>query len=152
MRKPIINLSIIIVEYNSGRYGKILVQSLPKRKDWGVIVVDNSVHNRGFSGACNDGAKKPTGKYLLCLNPDVMIAESAIDILLKYLETHPSVGIVGRRFANAEGKTEHCATDHPTPFVASVALSFVHTLVPNNALSKSTGSRTGIAKVQERSA
>ncbi len=136
MRKPIINLSIIIVEYNSGRYGKILVQSLPKRKDWEVIVVDNSVHNRGFSGGCNDGAKKATGKYLLFLNPDVMIAESAIEILLKYLETHPSVGIVGPRFANAEGKTEHCSTDHPTPFVASVALSFVHTLVPNNALSK----------------
>ncbi len=136
MRKPIINLSIIIVEYNSGVYGKRLVQSLPKRKDWEVIVIDNSVQNRGFSGGCNEGAKKAKGKYLLFLNPDVMISESSIETLLKYLETHPKIGIVGPRYTNSEGKIEQCSTDHPTPFTASIALSFLNTLFPNNPISK----------------
>ena len=136
MRKPTINLSIIIVEYNSGKYGKMLVQSLPKRKDWEVIVVDNSIHNRGFSGGCNEGAKKAKGKYLLFLNPDVMLSEASTEILLNYLKTHPKVGIVGPRYKNAENNTEHCSTQHPTPCVAAVALSFLNTLFPNNSLSK----------------
>lgn len=136
MRKPIINLSIIIVEYNSGQYGKMLVQSLSKRKDWEVIIVDNSVQNRGFSGGCNEGAKKAKGKYLLFLNPDVMISEFSIKTLLKYLETHPKVGVVGPRYKNSEGKTEQCSTDHPRPFTAAVAFSFLNTLFPNNSISK----------------
>ncbi|KKS30872.1 MAG: hypothetical protein UU93_C0029G0004 [Candidatus Amesbacteria bacterium GW2011_GWA2_42_12] len=136
MQKSIIKLSIIIVEYKSGKYGKMLVQSLPKRKDWEVIVVDNSFYNRGFSSGCNEGAKKAKGKYLLFLNPDVMISEPAIETLLKYLETHPKVGVVGPRYKNAEGNTEQCSTDHPTPLVAAVALSFLNTLFPNIPISK----------------
>lgn len=136
MRKPIINLSIIIVEYNSGKYGKMLVRSLPKRKDWEVIVVDNSIRNTGFSSGCNEGAKKAKGEYLLFLNPDVMISESSIETLLKYLETHPRVGIVGPRYKNGEGKTEQCSTDHPTPFTAFIALSWLNTFFPNNPISK----------------
>lgn len=130
-----IQLSIIIVEYHSGPYLPALLAKLPKRNDWEVIVVNNEQENRGYGGGLNFGAGKAKGKYLLFLNPDVLIDEKAIETLCTYLEKHPKVGIVGPKFLDKNGKTEQCSTQFPTVLRSVVVLSFLNTLFPHNHIS-----------------
>src|SRR6185369_15832332 len=99
--KSNIVLSIIIVEYKSGKYLQKLLASLPKRPDWEVIVIDNSVRNIGYGAGCNEGARKARGTFLLFLNPDVFIDEKSVERMVQYLRTHPEVGLVGPKFINA---------------------------------------------------
>ncbi len=133
--KKTIDLSIIIVEYKSGQALKRLRQALPKRKDWEVIVIDNGKKNIGYGAGCNAGAKKALGKYLLFLNPDVLIKETAIKKLLSYLKSHPKVGVVGPKFINAAGHTEICCGPHPTPLSSAIALSVINKWWPSNPVS-----------------
>lgn len=135
MKNPI-ELSIIIVEYKTGAVLKRLLRALPKRRDWEVIVVDNGKKNLGFGGGCNAGVKQARGRYLLFLNPDVLIREESIKTLLLYLKSHPQVGVVGPKFINAHGKIEPCCIPHPTPLTAGVALSFVNKYLPDNPISR----------------
>ncbi len=134
--KSNMQLSIIIVEYKSGEYLKRLLKQLPKRKDWEVIVVDNNTENRGYGGGINYGVTRAHGIHLLFLNPDVLIDENAISTLVKYLEKHKHVGIVGPKFINAERKTEQCSTQFPSLLSGVVALSPINSLFPNNPISK----------------
>lgn len=130
-----IQLSIIIVEYHSGAYLPALLHKLPKRNDWEVIVVNNEQENRGYGGGLNFGARKAKGKYLVFLNPDVLIDEQAIQTLCTYLEKHPKIGIVGPKFLDKDEKTEQCSTQFPTVLRSVVALSFLNTFFPQNRIS-----------------
>lgn len=131
-----IELSIIIVEYKSGQALKNLLRALPRRKDFEVIVIDNGRRNLGFGGGCNAGAKKAQGKYLLFLNPDVLIKSHDIEILLTYLKSHPEVGVVGPKFINSLGKTEPCCIPLPSPWGAAIALSIINKFWPSNPVSR----------------
>lgn len=131
-----IELSIIIVEYKSGEYLKKLLSILPKRSDWEVIVIDNSKNNIGYGAACNKGAEKARGRYLLFMNPDVLLDEKNIERMVSYLKSHPDVGIVGPKYINAENKTERTSSESPTPLKAAVALTFLNKLFPNTQVSK----------------
>jgi GT2 family glycosyltransferase len=135
--KKNIKLSIVIVDFKSGAYLTKLLKALPKRTDWEVTVIDNAKKNLGFGGGCNAGAMKASGKYLLFLNPDVLIKEKDIRVLIAYLDKHEDIGVVGPKFINALGKTEPCCIPHPTPLTAAVALSFINKYFPHNTISDS---------------
>lgn len=134
--KKNINLSIIIVDYKSGAYLTKLLKVLPKRADWEVIVIDNTKNNLGFGGGCNAGAKNASGKYFLFLNPDVLIKQKDIEVLVSYLASQPGIGVVGPKFVNAHGGIEPCCIPHPTPITAAVALSFINKYLPHNPISE----------------
>lgn len=135
MRKSI-ELSIIIVEYKSGKFLTKLLKTLPKRSDWEVVVIDNAKNNLGFGGGCNKGSQQARGEYLLFLNPDVLIGERAIEVLLTYLKKHKKIGVVGPKFINTQGQTEPCCIPHPTPLTAAIALSFINKYFPTNPISR----------------
>jgi GT2 family glycosyltransferase len=134
--KSKIELSIIIVDYKSGPYLKKLLKALPPRDDIEIIVVDNAVDNRGYGGGCNFGARKAKGKYLLFLNPDVLIKERALVTLMQYLETHPKTGVVGPRYINSDHKTESCCQPHPNILTSAVVFSFINKYFPINPISR----------------
>jgi GT2 family glycosyltransferase len=94
------DLSVVIINWNSGSHLQALVQSLrPLAADLDyVCIVDNAsdddslervadeswltierlADNRGFSGAANLGFFNSRSEFVLLLNPDVRIEESAI--------------------------------------------------------------------------
>src|SRR5690348_5841703 len=98
------DLSIIIVSYNSGRDLTTCLASLrrdPPSASHEIIVVDNHssddscevahrAHatvialpdNRGFAAANNAGIHVSRGDVLLLLNPDTIVPPGAIDALL----------------------------------------------------------------------
>ncbi len=113
-----ITVSIIIVNWNTRDILKGCLASIRQetRTTYEVIVVDNDSsdgsaemikkefpetilvennRNRGFAAANNQGLEVARGQRLLLLNPDTIILENAVDVMLFWLDEHPDVGCVG---------------------------------------------------------
>lgn len=133
----IVDLSIIIVNYNSRLYLKNCLQSImknPPEAPYEIIVVDNAssdgsqemIHkefpavtlienksNEGFARASNKGAVLAQGKYLLFLNPDTVVHSGCLTTALLFLKRNNDAGIVGVRTLNQRGKLQPTAFGFP---------------------------------------
>jgi GT2 family glycosyltransferase len=121
MDRPQCELSIVVVSYNTVDMTLACLESIRKqttRVSYEVIVVDNlspdgsadlieqehpwvqlvrSEENLGFACGNNAGVKESSGKYVLLLNPDTVVLDHAIDVLVEYAQQNPSAGIWGGR-------------------------------------------------------
>lgn len=133
------NLSVIIVTYNNNDIVKQCLNSLFKScgDALELIVVDNAndsatkqlvaeypnakyfsaKENLGFAGGNNLGIPYCTRDYILLLNDDTIIEEEPFSDLIKYLQSHPEVGVVQGTMVlpNCENKLDACGT-FLTPF------------------------------------
>lgn len=120
------DLSIIIVNWNSTAYLEKCVESIYAHTheiSFEIIVVDNaspdgdvetvrdrfpdiiliqSSANLGFARANNLASHVSSGRYLVFLNPDTVLANSAFDFLLRRAALLPSVGAVGCKLLNRD--------------------------------------------------
>jgi N-acetylglucosaminyl-diphospho-decaprenol L-rhamnosyltransferase len=62
--------------------------------------------NGGFADGCAAGARVASGRWLLFLNPDTVIAAGAIKALLDCAADRPAAGIVGGRFVHEDGSVD----------------------------------------------
>jgi GT2 family glycosyltransferase len=62
--------------------------------------------NIGYSRAANVGLERCTGRFVLLLNPDVMVDQSCVGRLADFLLTRPDAGAVGPRLMMADGKVD----------------------------------------------
>jgi GT2 family glycosyltransferase len=140
-----IRTSIIIVSYNQTAMLKRCLESLIQYVDLSlneIFVVDNHSaddgirklsdqfprvrflfleKNIGFGKANNHAAFNfAKGKYLLLLNSDAYLLEPIIEPMVRYLEQHQSVKIVGPRLVNPD-KTLQSST-HGYPSIAKECL------------------------------
>ena len=132
---------IIIINWNSGNQLKDCLESIEKaRKDNfilnKIIIVDNASsdsslkgidkinlpieiirnpENYGFAKACNLGAKKAEGDFILFLNPDIVIFEDTFENLFEYIYKHdkPDIGIYGIQLLNNKGKIQKTCARFP---------------------------------------
>lgn len=122
------DLSIIIVTYNPGGLVLDTLHSLPAgvgALSYEIIVVDNAStdgtperiarerlpvrmiinpDNRGFAAANNQGLGQAVGRYLLLLNPDVIVQAGALARMAAFLEANPIAGVVGPRTLDGQGR------------------------------------------------
>lgn len=124
-------LSIIILSYNVKKKLLDCLASIPKHKDWEVIIPDNGStdgsleeipgifstgSNLGFAAGNNVGIHRAQGKYILLLNPDTIIYPKTIETVLKYMESHPDVGAATCRVELPDGTLDYsCHRGFPTP-------------------------------------
>jgi GT2 family glycosyltransferase/peptidoglycan/xylan/chitin deacetylase (PgdA/CDA1 family) len=123
-----VDVSIIIVNWNTKDLLRDCLNSIFDQAghlDYKVIVVDNASidgspemvktdfprvtliensTNRGYAAACNQGMRIGEGRYVLLLNSDVLICDSAIEKTVRYADSHPQVGIVGCQVRESEDK------------------------------------------------
>src|SRR5690348_7319169 len=105
-----LDVSIIIVNYKTDKLVADCIASIKKttkKVRYEIIVIDNSVNNRGFAKANNIGIKKAKGKYILLLNSDTLIPArpageaGAIDKLVEFAESREGkMGAVVPRLLN----------------------------------------------------
>ena len=128
-------LSIIIVNYNSGKVLLECINSIKEKKfnfKYEVIIVDNlstdnsmdfncdNCHkiylkeNVGFVKANNIAFKNSKGKYIYFLNPDTILLDNKIDELINYLEKNEKVGIVAPKVLNPDYSLQHNCRKEPT--------------------------------------
>ena len=121
------DLSVIIVSYNVEFFLKqclLSIQEASKGLLVEVIVVDNNSKdntceslkasfpavkvisnkkNVGFSKANNQGVKISTGKYVLILNPDTLVAEDTFSKILKFAKEKQNLGALGVKLIDGTG-------------------------------------------------
>lgn len=121
-------ISVVIVNYNVKYYVGQCIDSVQRALqgiDSEIIVVDNhsrdgsvdylskiegvriieSGHNLGFSKANNIAIRQSTAEYVLMLNPDTIVAEDAIRMIIDFADSHPHAGGIGVRMHNDWGTT-----------------------------------------------
>ncbi|MGB9911188.1 MAG: glycosyltransferase family 2 protein [Microgenomates group bacterium] len=160
-KKEKIDLSIIILNYNSGEFLENCLNSVFSSEKNGfnyeVIVVDNAStdnsikkiekfkfkgliiiknkKNLGFSAGNNIGVKKAKGRYLLFLNPDTLVKKNTFKEMIKFMDDHPEVGVATCRVELPNGKMdEACHRGFPTPWNAFCHFSGLEKLFPKSRI------------------
>ncbi|NOY15307.1 MAG: glycosyltransferase, partial [bacterium] len=140
-------ISIVIITYNNRQYlDKLLTKLSSIPKSWQVIIVDNNSDqktkdilkkfqpqtnfniifnkkNRGFAKAVNQAAKAAKGKYLLLLNPDLLITPSQIQFLLEFAKKQQKLGAVVPALVTTGNKIQ--PSIYPLPSVWGAIKEFV---------------------------
>jgi GT2 family glycosyltransferase len=62
--------------------------------------------NRGFTAAVNQGVERSQGDYLLVLNPDVVIPEGVMPVLLGCFAGQESIGVVAPQLRFPDGRIQ----------------------------------------------
>lgn len=155
------DVSVIIVNYNAGKYLEETINSLiDKTQDisYEIILIDNnsnkeeesylylekitqynnvtiikSDENLGFAKANNKGMTLAKGRNLLILNPDVIFHNNIIKILSDYLDANKDVGMVGPKVLNIDGSFQQpCLRGKPYPKDTLFHLIGLAKAFPNN--------------------
>lgn len=158
MSRAPVDLSIVIVSFKVRERLRSCLDSLRLADPGGpsieVIVVDNASddgtvealaplypevafmpmdRNLGFSIACNRGAARASGGYILFLNPDTVVYPETLAIIHRFALAHPKAGIVGCRILDGEGMLQlACRRSIPSLGVALSRLSGLSLLFPSS--------------------
>lgn len=148
-----IEVSVIIVNWNSGKLLEECLRSLEKEEfasQTQIIVVDNGskdssakledkfprvqfIHceqNLGFAKACNLGAQNASGRYYLFLNPDTTVYQNSILKTFEFMEKPESqnIAVCGIQLLDSQGHVARSCSRFPSSynfFASAVALDKV---------------------------
>jgi len=159
LRTPRLQLSVLIVNYNVRDFLQQTLRSLDKAREGlksEIIVVDNAsgdgsiemlrsqfpkVHliannsNLGFAVANNQALRVARGEYCLLINPDTVIQENTLRVMLDFFREHPDVGLAGCKILNPDGTFQlACRRSFPTPWVAFTKIFGLAALMPHSKL------------------
>lgn len=134
-----IKLSIIITHHNTPELLDLCVKSAKEtinNLQYEIIVVDSQSgekteefirekhpeikliafkKNLGYSKVVNAGIKEAVGEYILILNADIIILDSAVSEMIKFMEKNPAVGIVGPQLLDFNNNIQASCFSNPTP-------------------------------------
>lgn len=136
-------VSIIIVNYNVKFYLEQCIRSIEKAGEGishEIIVADNNSsddsiaflkerfpqvtfienkENLGFAKANNQAIKKAKGEYIMLLNPDTILGESALQDCVTFMDRTPNAGATGVKMLKSNGKFAlESRRGIPTPFTS----------------------------------
>lgn len=152
-------LSIIIVNYNTNEFLEKCLTSLHssiRLKEHEVIVIDNAslvdpsikmkdafpfVHliqnkaNLGFAKANNIGIRKSKGEYILFLNPDTIVQNDVLLVMLAFMDAQSGAGAATCRVVLPNGKIDDAShRGFPTPWRAFSHFSGLSRIFPRSRI------------------
>lgn len=161
-----IDLSIIIVNYccwDSLKKCLLSINEIAQHKvTFEVIIIDNSPvtdllneftkefenfifykndFNLGFSNGCNKGASLANGNYLLFLNPDTIVSQSSIELLVSAAKENSDYGIISCQPTNINGKNQDINKFFPSLATFSGISRIIYRLFNKNKLNEKFQSR-----------
>lgn len=131
------DISAIVISYDGSRFISQCLSTLLadlRGSDHEVIVIDNASSddtvsiieddfpsvrvivnelNIGFAPAVNIGFREGRGRYYLILNQDLRFRPGAIPVLYERAERDLTIGMIGPRFVDFEGRLQHSARALP---------------------------------------
>lgn len=153
-----IDISIIIVNFNTGQYLKRCLVSLSKTTAdllGEVIVVDNASSdgsektatefnfakliknkkNLGFAAGCNIGIKNSHGRYILLLNPDTEVEKDTLKVMMDFMDKNPKIGASTCKVILANGQIDWAShRGFPTPLASFSYFSRLSKFFPKSKL------------------
>lgn len=150
------DLSIIIVNYNTGKFLKKCIASVAgnvKHVSYEIIVVDNNSidgsasainnlkaiknkENLGFSRANNQGVKiSGKSRYILFLNPDTIMQKQTIEEMIKFMDTHKDAGAATCKLVMPNGEIDDAShRGFPTPWNAFCHFTGLSQMFPRSRI------------------
>jgi GT2 family glycosyltransferase len=156
-----LDISIIIVNYNVREFLRGALESVRRSLLAGglsgeVMIVDNAStdgsqemvrrdfpevtlydlpKNVGFGRANNIAMREAKGDYLLILNPDTILGEDTLRVMVNYMRAHSECGVSGCKLLNADGSFQiSCRRGFPTPWASFTKLFGLSAMFPNSPL------------------
>ena len=140
-------VSVLIVTWNSAQYLEQCFASIDRQqyRDLEVVVVDNSStdgtreflrsreprwrviyndRNVGFAAGQNQAIHAAKGEWLLCLNPDVLLADDFVERLVEAGSAHPEAGSVCGKLLRWDPANE----PHQTRIIDSTGIYFTRNM------------------------
>lgn len=130
-------IGVVIVNWNSGKHLNACLDSLLGDSGLEIVVVDNastdgsailypkhsrvslvrSEENLGFGKACNLGAMRTHGEFLLFLNPDALVFPGTLSKVIDYMQDplNAGVGICGVQLIDEFGCVARTCARFPSP-------------------------------------
>ena len=90
--------------------------------------------NVGFTRGNNIGFAEAQGRYIFMLNPDTVIHGDAIGAMVRYLDAHPQVGVVGPHTLNSDGTYQSSRRRFPTRPLAFFESTWLQGIAPRPML------------------
>ncbi|HLT25001.1 MAG TPA: glycosyltransferase family 2 protein [Ignavibacteria bacterium] len=94
------------------------------------VILNND--NIGYTFACNQGIEASSGKYVLLLNPDTMIAGDAIQELASYLDKNPGAGAIAPQLLNEDLSIQHSVRTLPGYWDMFCEMSLLSAIFPKS--------------------
>lgn len=162
-----IDLAISVVSYNTKDFLRNCLNSIyqyTRGIKFEVILVDNGstdgsiemlrqefpqvklIENRenlGFARANNQAIKKSKGKYLLLFNPDSVFRANSLNKMIKFMDDHPEIGIVGCKIFNADGTIQPSNSSFPNVFTEFLRVFQLKRMISSVKLRKKIGEKWG---------
>jgi N-acetylglucosaminyl-diphospho-decaprenol L-rhamnosyltransferase len=135
-----VDVSVIIVNYNTAHLFELLFKKLAVAKEFNsiqTIFVDNASKddslefldpyghaleliknniNIGFGRANNQALNLIKGRYVLLLNTDAFVAPDTLSKTMQWMDTHQDCGILGVTLVGRDGVLQPSCRYFPTPF------------------------------------
>jgi GT2 family glycosyltransferase len=120
-----VSLEVILVNKPSGDGAE---QFADQYKDLILVPYDTF----GISLMRNVGIRKTRGRYILILDSDTEVKSGALDELIRFMDSHPKVGIAGGRTIHPDGSLEYSCKRFYTPLTILFRRTPLGAWFPNN--------------------
>jgi GT2 family glycosyltransferase len=151
-------ISIVIVSWNAKSFLLQCIESVLRqspREPLEVIVVDNASSdgspqavrdnypavklicnggNDGFAKGNNIGIRASIGDYLFLINSDVVVSDGCFDTLVRYMNAHPEIGLLGPRIVGSNGKVQRSTMGYPSLWNTLCRALALDSLFPRSSL------------------
>lgn len=101
-------LEILIIDNHSEDHTKKTIEDYfhdhPK-ENLTFNLIKNTV-NFGYTKAVNQGMKLANSQFILLLNPDTMVSDNAIDLMVQFLSNNPQTGAVAPQLQYPDGEIQ----------------------------------------------
>lgn len=132
------DLSIVVVTYGGAGLLRVMLGSIAgatRGLGYELVVVDNAGddnvlavgrvfdarllrpgRNLGFAGGSNMGLRAARGRYVCLCNPDVVLPDAALSVLVEWLDAHPEAGGAAPVLLREDGSPQPFSYgDEPSP-------------------------------------
>jgi N-acetylglucosaminyl-diphospho-decaprenol L-rhamnosyltransferase len=146
-------LSAIVVNYNAGDHLAACIRSLQSAAIKEIVVVDNGSvdgsldavrdevevietgSNLGYGGGVNRGLPHVSGDTVLVINPDAVLHDGALGVMVGVLERVQAVGVVGPRVVEVDGSVYPSARAFPR-LIDAIGHAFIGLVTTKNPFSR----------------
>ena len=98
------------------------------------VTLVRSAQNLGFARANNLGLKQASGSWLALINSDVVVHPDCFDRLVRYLEEHDKVGLVGPKVFGRDGQQQSTCRRFPTIWTTLCRSLALDCVFPNSSI------------------
>lgn len=146
---PTMPVDVVVVSYNSRATLRACVEPLTAAADLDVIVIDNASldgsletvtdlslrslsrgENGGFARACNEGWRAGSAPFVLFLNPDAIIDEHSLRVLLEAIRADDRIGAAAPKILGLDGSLHHSLRRFPRLCSTYARALFLPRLLP----------------------